>query len=41
VREAPDAATAATRIQALVGQVTVETLERLYPDTAARALARA
>lgn len=40
-REAPDAAAAATRIQALVGQVTVETLERLYPDHAARALARA
>jgi hypothetical protein len=41
VRAAPDEAAAATAAQALLGQVTVETLERLYPDTAARALARA
>ena len=41
VRAAPDAAAAAVPVQALLGPVTVETLERLYPDTAARALARA
>jgi hypothetical protein len=41
VRSAPDAAAAAKAVQALLGQVTVETLERLYPETAARALARA
>ncbi|QJE00141.1 GTPase domain-containing protein [Massilia forsythiae] len=40
-RAAPDAAAAAGPLQALLGQVTVETLERLYPDAAARALARA
>jgi hypothetical protein len=41
VREAPDAQAAAQPVQALLGQVTIETLERLYPDTAARALRRA
>jgi hypothetical protein len=40
-RAAPDAAAAAAPVQALLGRVTVETLERLYPETAARALARA
>jgi hypothetical protein len=41
VRAAPDAAGAAAPVQALLGRVTVETLEHLYPETAARALARA
>jgi hypothetical protein len=41
VREAPDAQAAMQPVQALLGQVTVATLERLYPDTAARALGRA
>jgi hypothetical protein len=41
VRAAPDDGAAAQAVQALLGQVTVETLERLYPDTAARALSRA
>jgi hypothetical protein len=41
VRAAPDDAAAAGPVQLLLGQVTVATLERLYPDTAARALARA
>ncbi|WP_296944091.1 DUF3482 domain-containing protein [uncultured Massilia sp.] len=40
-RAAPDEDAAAQPVQALLGQVTVETLERLYPETAARALARA
>ena len=40
-RAAPDAAAAAAPVQALLGRVTVETLEGLYPETAARALARA
>jgi len=39
-RTAPDAAAAAAPVQALLGRVTVETLEGLYPETAARALAR-
>jgi hypothetical protein len=41
VRAAPDAAAAAAAVQALLGRVTAETLEHLYPETAARALARA
>jgi hypothetical protein len=41
VRAASDAAAASMPVQALLGRVTVETLEHLYPDTAARALARA
>jgi hypothetical protein len=40
-RAAPDAAAAAAPVQALLGRVIVETLEHLYPETAARALARA
>jgi len=40
VRAAPDAAAAAP-VQALLGRVVVETLGHLYPETAARALARA
>jgi hypothetical protein len=40
-RAAPDAAGAARQIDALLGAVTADTLERLYPQTAARALARA
>jgi hypothetical protein len=41
VRAAPDTAGAAAPVQALLGRVIVETLEHLYPETAARALARA
>jgi hypothetical protein len=41
VRAAPDAAAASAAVQALLGRVIVETLEHLYPETAARALARA
>ncbi len=41
VRAAPDAPAAAAPVQALLGRVVVETLEHLYPETAARALARA
>ncbi|WP_322405559.1 GTPase domain-containing protein [Massilia luteola] len=41
VRAAADAAAAAAAVQALLGRVIVETLEHLYPETAARALARA
>jgi hypothetical protein len=41
VRAAPDAAGASAPVQALLGRVIVETLEHLYPETAARALARA
>lgn len=41
VRAAADAAAAAAPVQALLGRVIVETLEHLYPETAARALARA
>jgi hypothetical protein len=41
VRAAPDAAAAAAPVQALLGRVSAETLEHLYPQTAARALARA
>jgi len=41
VRMAPDDTAAAGPLQALLGQVTVDTLERLYPNTAARALSRA
>jgi hypothetical protein len=41
VRAAPDAAAATAPVQTLLGRVIVETLERLYPETAARALARA
>jgi hypothetical protein len=41
VRAAPDAAAAEAPVQALLGRVIVETLEHLYPETAARALARA
>jgi hypothetical protein len=40
VRAAPDAAAAAVPVQTLLGRVIVETLEHLYPETAARALAR-
>jgi len=41
VRAAPDAPAAAAPVQALLGRVVVATLEHLYPETAARALARA
>ena len=41
VRAAPDAAAAAAPVQALLGRVTAETLEHLYPEAATRALARA
>jgi hypothetical protein len=41
VRAAPDEAAAAAPVQALLGRVTAQTLEHLYPETAARALARA
>ncbi|PQO87683.1 DUF3482 domain-containing protein [Massilia phosphatilytica] len=41
VRAAPDDAGAAAAVQALLGRVMAETLEHLYPETAARALARA
>jgi hypothetical protein len=41
VRAAPDAAAAAAQVEALLGRMTAETLEHLYPETAARALARA
>ncbi|MBW8897974.1 MAG: DUF3482 domain-containing protein, partial [Massilia sp.] len=40
-RIAPDAPAAAAPVQALLGRVIVETFEHLYPETAARALARA
>jgi hypothetical protein len=41
VRGAPDEAAAAAPVQALLGQVMGQTLAHLYPETAARALARA
>jgi hypothetical protein len=41
VRAAPDLAAATAPVQALLGRVIAETLEHLYPETAARALARA
>ncbi|WP_413672648.1 DUF3482 domain-containing protein [Massilia cellulosiltytica] len=41
VRVAPDAAAAAAPVHALLGRVMAETLEHLYPEAAARALARA
>jgi hypothetical protein len=41
VRAAPDAPAVAAPVQALLGRVVVETLEHLYPETAARALAHA
>jgi hypothetical protein len=41
VRSAPDKAAAEPAVEALLGTVIADTLERLYPGTAARALARA